>query len=155
MGIVKTANETEFSAVGETLTYNYVVTNTGNVTLTDPITVSDDKIATVNCPALPAGGLLPTQFITCMATYEVTQADLDAGSVTNVAFATDETITSLTDDAEVTAGQAPELTLEKTATTPDYNMVGDTLSYDFVVTNSGNITITNAITVSDLSLIHI
>ncbi|WP_233353696.1 DUF7507 domain-containing protein [Hellea balneolensis] len=149
LSIVKTANETEFSAVGDILTYDYVVTNTGNVTLIDAITVSDDKIATINCPALPAGGLPPTESITCSASYEVTQADVDAGSVTNVASATDGTTTSPTDDAVVSATQTPELSVAKTATTTEFNMVGDTLSYDYVVTNTGNVTITSAITISD------
>ena len=147
--IVKTANETEFSIAGDILTYDYLVTNTGNVTIIDAITVSDDKIATINCPALPADGLMPTQSITCSASYEVTQADIDAGSVTNIASATDGTTTSGTDDATVQATQAPELTMVKTAVTTEFNMVGDTLSYNYVVTNTGNITITNAITVSD------
>ncbi|MEP3889063.1 MAG: hypothetical protein ABJN69_01275 [Hellea sp.] len=147
--IVKTANETEFSIAGDILTYDYVVTNTGNVTIIDPITVSDDKIATINCPALPADGLMPTQSITCTASYEVTQADIDAGSVTNIASATDGTTTSPTDDAVVGAAQAPELTVAKTAVTTEFNRVGDTLTYNFVVTNTGNVTITNAITISD------
>ena len=149
MDIVKTANETGFSLAGDILTYDYVVTNTGNVTLTNPITVSDDKIATINCPALPTGGLLPTQTLTCTASYEVTQADVDAGSVTNIASVSDGTITSPTDDAVVTADQAPELTVEKTALTTAFNSVGDTLSYNYVVTNTGNVSLTNAITVSD------
>jgi len=149
MSIVKSANETEFTVVGDILTYDYVVTNTGNITLTEAITVSDDKIATINCPALPAGGLMPTQSITCSASYEVTQADIDAGSVTNIASATDGTTTSPTDNAVVDAAQTAELSMVKTATTTEFNRVGDTLSYDYVVTNTGNVTITNAITVSD------
>jgi len=149
LAIVKTANETEFSVAGDILTYDYLVTNTGNVTIIDPITVSDDRIATINCPVLPAGGLLPTQSITCTANYEVTQADIDAGSVTNIASATDGTTTSPTDDAVVEATQAPELMMVKTAATTSFDMVGDTLTYNYVVTNTGNVTITNAITVSD------
>ena len=147
--IAKTANETEFSVAGDILTYDYVVTNTGNVTIVDAITVSDDKIAIINCPALPAGGLLPTASITCSASYEVTQADIDAGFVTNIASASDGNTTSPTDDATVDGAQAPELTMVKTATTTEFNMVGDTLSYNYVVTNTGNVTVTNAITVSD------
>jgi len=111
----KSAVDTNFAAAGDTIDYEYVVTNTGNVTIADPITVSDDRIATVNCPALPAGGLAPTASITCAATYTVTQADVDAGSVTNVASATDGTVTSPQDTVTVNGDQTPALTIDKTA----------------------------------------
>ena len=58
--------------------------NAGNVTISGPITVSDDKIASVTCPA---GDLAPGAVITCTASYTVTQADLNNGSVTNIATA--------------------------------------------------------------------
>ena len=40
---------------------------------------------TVTCPATPAT-LAPVAFVTCTATYAVTQADIDAGCVSNVAM---------------------------------------------------------------------
>ena len=61
-----------------------MVTNTGNVTLAGPFTVTDDK-ATVTCPATAASRRGAS--ITCTASYTITQADLDAGSVTNTATA--------------------------------------------------------------------
>ena len=71
--------------VGELITYTFVVTNTGNVTLTN-VTVTDPLpgLSAITCDAttIPVGG-----FITCTATYAVTQADIDAGSVTNLATA--------------------------------------------------------------------
>jgi len=149
MDVVKTALSTEFANVGDVLDYEYVVTNTGNTTLVLPISVSDDKIANVICPALPAGGLLSSDSITCTASYSVTQADIDAGSVTNVASASDGVTTSPTDEATVNGNQAPVLTMDKVATTADFTNVGDVLTYDYIVTNTGNTTITNAVTVSD------
>ena len=70
---------------GGTVDYSYTIRNTGNVTLTSPFAISDDKV-TVNCPA--TASLAPNATITCTATYTVTQNDLDAGSVTNTASAT-------------------------------------------------------------------
>ncbi len=137
----KTALTSDFTMVGDTLDYEYLVTNTGNVTITDPITVSDDKIASVTCPALPAGGLLPTATLTCTATYTVVQADLDAGEVTNVASSTDGTTTSPTDDATVSGTQSPAMTIVKTAQDADFTTVGDILTYEYVVTNTGNVLI--------------
>ena len=89
--------------VGDVIHYSYLVTNAGNVTLHDPITVSDDKATDESCPALPVGGLAPGESITCSASYTITQADLDAGSLTNVASATDGATTSPTDTVTVPA----------------------------------------------------
>ena len=81
MSVVKSTTSTTFTAVGDVIPYSFLVTNTGNVTLTNAITVADTKIASVTCPALPSGGLTPTQSITCTGSYTITQADLDAGRV--------------------------------------------------------------------------
>ena len=97
--LVKTALTTEFTAVGDTLDYEYLVTNSGNTTITSALTISDDQITIVNCPALPAGGLLPGASVTCTATDVVTQADLDAGQIVNTASVTDGTTTSPTESA--------------------------------------------------------
>ena len=91
--------------------------------------------------------------MTCTGQYTVTQADIDAGSVTNIADAngtpTQGTLTPPTDTVTVDADQLPELGLDKIATTSDFDMVGDILTYDYVVTNTGNVTLTNMISVSD------
>ncbi len=149
MGVQKLAGDSAYAAVGDELDYTYIVTNTGNVTLTDAISVTDSRIDNVSCPALPAGGLLPGATITCTATDTVTQADLDAGSVMNTASATDGTTTSGTVDVTVEATQEPALEMTKTAREADFDAAGDTVTYDYVVTNTGNVTLTNAITVSD------
>jgi hypothetical protein len=69
--------------VGDKIDYKYVLTNTGNVTLSSPFTVTDDKVA-VTCPATPTT-LAQGESITCTATYTVVQADVDAGEVVNTA----------------------------------------------------------------------
>jgi len=100
---VKRALNTDFAAVGDVLDYEYDVTNTGNVTITDPITVSDDKITTVSCPALPASGLTPNATLTCSASYSVVQADLDAGE--SVVCTGEYTVTQV----DLDAGQVTNL----------------------------------------------
>ena len=75
--------------VGETISYSYLVTNTGNVDLAS-VAVNDPAQGPVACPTPPAPGLAPGTSETCTAdsTYTVTQADVDRGSVTDTATAT-------------------------------------------------------------------
>ena len=73
------------------ISYEYQVTNTGNVSLAGPISVADDK-TTVVCPAIATTGNLDTMLdagesVTCTADYAVTPDDIVAGSVTNTASA--------------------------------------------------------------------
>jgi uncharacterized repeat protein (TIGR01451 family) len=91
LGLVKTADKASYSTLGEVITYTYVVTNTGNVTLAGPFTVNDDKTP-VTCPATAT--LAVGASITCTASYSITEADLAADGVTNVARATNGTVVS-------------------------------------------------------------
>ena len=104
--LVKTATPATYDAVGDVINYSYVVKNSGNVTLAGPVTVTDDK-ATVTCPA---GSLAPGASMTCTASYTITQADLDAGSVSNIASAAAGTTVSPSDTETVTAVQSRALT---------------------------------------------
>ena len=145
MTVAKSATESSFAAVGEVIHYSYVLTNTGNVTLTG-VTLVDDK-ADVSCPGT---SLAPGAAMTCTATYTVTQADLDAGSVTNVATGDSEQTESVTDTVTVPATQAPELTVVKSITGGDpFDSVGDVVSYGFVVTNTGNVRLAGPVSVAD------
>jgi uncharacterized repeat protein (TIGR01451 family) len=148
--LVKNAEEASYSAAGDQLHYTYTLTNTGNVTLSAPYAVSDDKAATVDCPASPAT-LGPGASVQCTATYDVTQLDVNAGSVLNHATATamygGNTIVSNQDQVLVPAIQDPLMTLHKSVNKKSASY-GDTLTYTVSVTNSGNIDLTGVV-VSD------
>jgi uncharacterized repeat protein (TIGR01451 family)/fimbrial isopeptide formation D2 family protein len=120
-----------YDAVGDLIDYTYEVTNTGNVTI-DPLTVTDDRIATVQCPAT---SLAPNAHMTCTARYTIAQADLDAGSVTNHASAVGRagsgTPISATDSA--TVGAMPRVTYSKSAGTSDPVSTGDVITYTLTV----------------------
>jgi uncharacterized repeat protein (TIGR01451 family) len=140
IGIVKTAIPQTYSAVGEVITYNYVVTNTGNVTINQPITIDDDIATDESCPNTPAS-LAPTETINCTASHTISQADLDSGSVTNVAFATGQDpdrnpVTSLTDDETVTVVR---VNLAKTVNGPAQLQPNGTYTvlYTITATNLG------------------
>lgn len=149
LSMVNTATEINFTLPGDEVTYAYVVTNTGNTTITAPISVTDDQIASVSCPALPAGGLAPTETLTCGGVYVVTQLDLSHGWVTNLATATDGITTSPIVSETIPFSQSPGLVLEKTSPDTSYANVDDVLTYVFTLRNTGNLTLTGDIEITD------
>ena len=139
LAIDKSALPTTYDHVGQVIAYSFLVANSGNTTLSGPFTVSDDKATDEACPA--TASLAPGASITCTASYTITQANLDSGSVTNVASASNGTVTSPTDTATVTAAQGPALSIDKSALPATYDHVGQVIAYSFLVTNSGNVTL--------------
>jgi uncharacterized repeat protein (TIGR01451 family) len=152
LSIVKTA-DVDAAAVGEKITYTFTVTNTGNVTVTDP-QVTDTgftghgTLSEVVCPTGPIT-LVPGQIETCTATYTVTQEDIDAGSISNAAAVTgtqpngDPTPEGTSDPVVLPTNPRPALTLVKAADTTRVTTVGQVVTYTFVVTNTGNVNISN------------
>ena len=149
MTVLKSTTAVNFASVGTIIPYSYRVTNTGNTTLTSAVTVTDDKIPSVTCPALPVGGLAPAQSITCTASYAIAQADIDLGRVTNNAFAQSGGISSPSVSLSVNATQTSALTIAKTSTATTYRTAGEVISYSYGVTNTGNTTLRTAVTVVD------
>lgn len=74
---------------GDTVAYEFLVTNTGNVSLRD--VVIDDPMPDLtwdgSTPDGVVGELAPGESVTLMATYEVTVADAEAGELVNEAVA--------------------------------------------------------------------
>ena len=149
LSVAKTPNRLSFTAVGDTITYFFEVTNTGNVTWPGPPTITDalvtDAGGTVSCPA---GTIAPNAAVICTADYTVIQDDVDAGDVVNLAIAN---ITvggqsaSGSDDVTLPALQSTGLTLVKQlnpASATTYDAPGTALIYDYVLTNTGNVTLT-------------
>ncbi len=134
---------------GANVDYVYTVTNTGNVTITDAVTVTDDKFTSPI--ACPAGPIAPAASVECRGTYTITAADVAAGTVVNVATASDGTVTSNSDSVAIPQAGAPGVTLTKTADTTDYDDLTDTITYTFMATNSGDTTIVDItpITITD------
>jgi uncharacterized repeat protein (TIGR01451 family) len=149
--LTKSAVQTSYSAVGQTINYNYLVTNTGNVTLTSiGITDAHPGLAGLSCPKAT---LVPTGSETCTATYVVTQADLNAGSIINTATAngtppTGPPITSNPSSVTIPAVVTATITLVKSAVQTTYSAVGQTINYNYLVTNTGNVTLSD-ITITD------
>src|SRR5690606_20347673 len=83
----------------------------------------------------------PGQSVTATASYTLTQADRDAGIVENTATTTgtppSETPVTDEDDFDQPVPQNPGILLEKTGA-----VSGDTISYEFTVTNAVDVTLT-------------
>ena len=145
----KTPNPATYTGAGETINYGYTLTNTGNVAI-NSITVTDDKVATVTCPATT---LAVGANMTCAGSYVITAADVSAGSVTNTATAHGTPATGgfnfdPTATATVNWSAVPSWTLSKTASPVTYTGAGENISYTYTLTNTGNESI-SGITVAD------
>ncbi|MEV0190102.1 GEVED domain-containing protein [Kitasatospora purpeofusca] len=146
----KTAAETGALQVGEVLHYSFEITNTGNVTMTD-VSVAESAFTgrgtppTAACPDV-AKSLAPGAVVTCTAEYTVTQEDVNAGSVENTATATgtppggNPPVTSPPSSTDVPFVPRPSLVVEKSAD-KQHLVAGETLTYSYLVTNTGNVTL--------------
>jgi uncharacterized repeat protein (TIGR01451 family) len=150
VSVVKSANVANYSAPGTAITYSYVVTNTGNVDL-NAVSVTDPQpgLSAVTCPS---ASLAPATTETCTATYTTTQADVDAGSITNTGtasgtFQAGPAVTA-TSSLTITATDTPSLSLVKSASVTSYSAPGIPITYSYLVTNTGNVDLT-AVSVTD------
>ena len=148
--MLKAAAPASVANAGATVTYTFSVTNTGNVTLssvgiTDPL----PGLGAVTCLATT---LAPAASTTCTAAYTVTQADIDAGSITNSATASGTPpsgpAVQAVDGAVVSVTQTPVVSIVKSASPSTITAAGQTVTYSFLVTNAGNVTLT-AVSVAD------
>ncbi|WP_449404086.1 DUF7507 domain-containing protein, partial [Flavobacterium macacae] len=159
-------------SVGDIINYTFTVINNGTIALTN-ITVTDPLVTVIGGPiaTLAAGASDSTTFT---ATYTVTQTDIDAGQVNNLAIATGtppagppvsdtssdptpcatcEPVVGCPDCTSTELPSNPSIKITKDGTYVDNNgdgitNAGDTVTYAFVITNTGNVTLTN-VTVTD------
>jgi gliding motility-associated-like protein/uncharacterized repeat protein (TIGR01451 family) len=151
--------------VDDVVTYTFTVTNPGNVSLSN-VEVLDPHTG-LSAIELQSGDLNTNNVLEIseiwvyQATYIVTQADIDNGSITNQAsvsgIAPDET--QVTDQSgDSTTNNEPnvipictlaKIALVKTAVVGGNGGVGDIITYTFAVTNLGTATITNIVITDD------
>ncbi|NMD37760.1 MAG: Cna B-type domain-containing protein, partial [Christensenellaceae bacterium] len=127
----KEANKTTYATVGDVLTYTVKLKNTGNLTL-EGVTVEDtlvDLSTITPTESMTSDGKLEVgETWTYEYTYEVTQADIDAGSITNEFTANHIRIPGgATAEKTVDATQTPAMEATKEANNPTYSTVGETI----------------------------
>src|SRR5699024_9143162 len=159
IAIEKTADKDKVVKAGETITYNFVVTNIGNLTLKD-VKVQDAMLENVGIDVeLETTTLKPGESTTGSAVYTVTQADIDNDIVKNIATSTGTPpgydpedpptdpedpsfpLVSPPDEVEVPAEQDPAIDLVKEADKKEVSEAGEQVTYTFTVTNNGNVTL--------------
>ena len=125
---------------GDKITYPFQITNTGNVTLTG--VDLDDTLLGYSNVTCGATTLAPGAQTSCSADYFLTQANVDAGSVSNTATACGDPPAGVTptevcgsDGTTTTIIGSRSLSLVKTAKIK-------TITYSFLVTNTGTTTLT-------------
>ncbi|MCQ8903582.1 MAG: hypothetical protein NQU42_05775 [Methanothrix sp.] len=126
--------------VGQTVTYTYKITNTGDVTLSE-ISATDDRLGEIS---LTKNTLAAGESITSTKTYQVTQRDLP-GPIRNNASVSAKDV--LGKDVTASARTIVDLTykaaLSVTKTpTPSPAGIGQIVTYEYVVTNTGDVTLT-------------
>jgi uncharacterized repeat protein (TIGR01451 family) len=136
ISLKKTGSPASFTGPEETISYSYTVKNTGNVPLSGPVTVTDDKVD-VTCPG---GGLDVGAGMDCSASYTTTADDVAAGSITNHATATVNGVTA-EDSFKVELETNPALSLTKSADPTSFTKENTLIIYTFTATNTGNVPI--------------
>jgi uncharacterized repeat protein (TIGR01451 family) len=155
--LAKSASVAGTGVAGDVVTYSFVVTNAGDLTLSG---VQVDETAfsgtgSVSAIVCPLTTLAPLGQTTCTATYTLTQADVDAGTVTNTAVALSNPpgstaiVSSASSSAIVTSARTASLALLKSAS-PVAFAAGNTITYSFRVTNTGSVTL-SAPTITETS----
>jgi len=152
VALVKTASVSGTGILGDVITYTFTVTNTGTTTLTN-VVVTDPMLGLTITGSPIASLAVGASSSVITGTYTITQANINAGSVTNSATATsDEGATDISGTANdndtatiTTVTQTPAIALVKTASVSGTGILGDVITYTFTVTNTGTTTLTNVV----------
>ncbi len=136
--------------VGGAVTWTYVVTNTGNLPLTQ-VVVTDDQGVAVTCPK---DTLLPQESMTCTGSGIAVEGQYaNVGTVVGIP-PTGPSVTST--DPSHYFGAVPSIVIQKAtngedADTPTGPMipVGGAVTWTYVVTNTGNLPLTQVVVTDD------
>ncbi|MFH6998490.1 gliding motility-associated C-terminal domain-containing protein [Flavobacterium sp. FlaQc-57] len=160
--LIKGGQLTGNGGVGSVINYNFTVKNTGNVVLSN-LEITDPMLTATSITVTPSV-LAPGAIGTATASYTVKEADVANGEVVNTALvigddpqgnpvtdisdSTDPTLTGDDDPTVIDLAVQPSVAIVKTAIFNDENKngyaeIGETVTYHFSVTNTGNILLVN------------
>lgn len=134
--------------VGETITYVYMITNTGETTLTD-LSLVDDRLGEI---PLSRTTIAPWEHVNGSFSVTITEADLPGPfENTVVVTAIDPSGKTVTDSDTLVLFDISfdgALTLLKTSGTTEA-AVGDTITYTYTITNTGDVMLTDLVLIDD------
>ncbi len=145
---------------GEVISYAITIANDGNMTLTNPV-VSDPSVS--NLAAVTSGGFNAGdadmdgvfdvgELWQYAASHTVTQAEFNAGgNISNTASVTTNQGASDSDSASVAVNFTPNAVVSLTKSALGYHDLnnnnvadtGDTIDFQFLISNGGNVTLHN------------
>jgi plastocyanin len=135
---------------GDVVTWTYEVTNTGTVTLTN-VAVTDDKIGAVTCPK---DTLAASESMTCTMTGIATLGQYENNSTVEGFSPTQVRVTD--QDPSHYLAVEPAIVIEKATNGEDADTptgpvveIGSTITWTYVVTNTGTVTLTNVAVTDD------
>jgi hypothetical protein len=130
VSLVKSASVTSYTASGTPVIYSYLVKNTGDLELNVSVTDPHVGLSAISCPS---GTLAAGASETCTATYTTTQADVDAGSISNIGTASGTPPTgpavTATSSLTILAVDTATLSLVKSASVTSYSASGSPITY--------------------------
>jgi LPXTG-site transpeptidase (sortase) family protein len=141
LSLDKSVEESYFTIAGQTIHFNFDVTNSGAAPLSGTIVINDDHTSSTTCPLIETVGDLdefldPEEIIRCTGTYIVTEDDVTAGLISNTASVSLGGVTSNEDTAEITLYMA-DLQLTKENDTSDVGYLGIPFNWTIIVLNTG------------------
>ena len=170
--ISKTVNPiTTFSQAGDTITYQYVIENNGNI-IVDSVSPVDagptfngaNGVNTLQGFNPVSSSINPGDNVTFTATYLLDIADVNnmaaavdpLVAIVNTASATGDPVGPVAlpavVDSTATTGFAPtpSLSIDKSiSAATSFSEAGDEITYQFLIENTGNVTINNVVPVDD------
>jgi uncharacterized repeat protein (TIGR01451 family)/gliding motility-associated-like protein len=144
------SSATKYDAAGDELLFSVTVTNTGNVTLSD-LTITD----TLTEDSWTLSSLMVDSTVTYTTSYQVSQSDVDSGSVKNIATVTGnnpngESLSTEESEIVVKVIQTSAMTIEKTllsiggdVNATNYDAAGEVVAFEITIVNTGNVTLSN------------
>ena len=135
--------------MGDITTWNFVITNSGNITLSN-IVVLDDQFGQIECPT----EIYPSSMIMCSLSVQVAlgqhQNTAEVSGMWMEGEAVEDQIKSYYFGATPSAQLKKFVNEEDADTAPGPLLrMGEIVMWKFVITNSGNITLTNVVISDD------